>query len=108
MPDCERAADSGSDQICLRHGPDTDGGNDYSRRNTYAGACAATQSPVDHGAYCATFVAEQSGLRAYLIGRTSSEFSEWVFIANRGGGWRVLGTAPFNFVDTSGRIPWPR
>ena len=36
------------------------------------------------------------------------EFSEWVFVATSGGGWTVAGTAPLDFFDTSGRIPWPR
>jgi hypothetical protein len=78
------------------------------RGTIYAGDCAATRSPADRGAFCARFVGEQSGVRAYLIGRTFSEFSEWVFVAQRGGGWRVVGTAPLDFFDTRGHIPWPR
>ena len=78
------------------------------RGQVYAGACAATRSPTDRGAVCATLMAERAGLRAYLIGRTFAEYSEWVFVAQQGSGWRVVGTAPLDVFDTSGRIPWPR
>jgi hypothetical protein len=75
------------------------------RGTRYADYCAATRLPADRGAFCATFVAEQSGVRAYLIGRTFSEFSEWVFVAQQGGGWWVVGTAPLDFFDSRGHIP---
>jgi hypothetical protein len=77
------------------------------RGDVYAGACAATRSLADWGKTCATLVAEQAGRRAYLIGRTFSEYSEWVFVAQQGSGWRVVGTAPLDFFDASGHIPWP-
>jgi hypothetical protein len=79
-----------------------------SRGHAYAGACAATRSPEDRGADCATFVAERGGVRAYLIGRILSEYSESVFVAQQGGGWRVVGTAPLEFFESLDRIPWPR
>ena len=74
----------------------------------YAGDCASTRAPDDIGHVCATFIAERAGLQAYLVGRTFAEFSGWVFVARQGGGWQVAGTAPLDFFDTSGRIPWPR
>lgn len=74
----------------------------------YAGDCAATRSPADRGATCSRFVSEQGGVRAYLTGRTFSEFSAWVFVAPQGGGWHVVGMAPLDFLDTRGHIPWPR
>src|SRR5687767_5303506 len=49
--------------------------------DVYAGDCAATISPRDAGKVCSRLVAEQDGARAYLTGRTFSEFSRWVFVA---------------------------
>lgn len=72
----------------------------------YAGDCAAAVSPGDVGKVCSRFIAEQSATRAYLIGRTFSEFSAWVFVAPAGDSWMVAGTAPLDFfggVD----VPWP-
>ena len=78
------------------------------RGTAYAGACAASRSPGDVGKTCATLVAERPGLRAYLVGRTFSEFAEWLFIERVGGGWRLAGRVPLDLRDTSGAVPWPR
>src|SRR4051812_36540809 len=54
----------------------------------YVGDCADTVSPRDIGKVCSRLVAEQDGIRAYLTGRTFSEFSNWVFVAlATGEGW---------------------
>jgi hypothetical protein len=75
---------------------------------TYAGDCARTVSPRDAGKMCSRLEGEQSGARAYLVGRTFSEFTTWVFVAPApDGGWRVVTTAPLDFFDMSGAIPWP-
>ena len=74
----------------------------------YAGDCATTRSPRDVAALCSRLVAEQPGRRAYLVGRTFSEFSRWIFIAQQQDGWRVIGTTPLDFSDRSGLVPWPR
>ncbi len=73
----------------------------------YAGDCASTRSPQDVGKVCARFAAERSGMRAYLAGRTFSEFTQWVFVAPADGGWRVVGTAPLDFFATTPTVPWP-
>lgn len=78
-----------------------------SRGETFAGACEQTRSPQDIGKVCARFVAERDGTRAYLIGRTFSEFSTWVFLTRTADGWNVAGSTPLNFHDTSMTIPWP-
>lgn len=74
----------------------------------YAGDCAAARSPDDLGKVCSRLIDERNGLRAYLAGRTFSEFSTWVFVEQTTGGWRVAGTAPLDFSATSIEIPWPR
>jgi hypothetical protein len=74
----------------------------------YAGDCAATRSPQDIGKTCSKLIEERGGQRAYLVGRTFSEFSTWVFVEQTGTGWQSRGTAPLDFSSTSIEIPWPR
>ena len=75
---------------------------------TYAGPCAQTRSPDDIGKVCAGFVDERDHLHAYLLGRTFSEFTTWVFLGEDGHGWTVLASAPLDFHDATAAIPWPR
>ena len=74
----------------------------------YVGDCAATVSPRDLGKVCSKLIDQRGSLRAYLIGRTFSEFSTWVFIEPAGDGWTVVATTPLDFFDLSDTIPWPR
>ena len=73
----------------------------------YAGDCAATRSPADLGKVCSKLVEERESQRAYLTGRTFSEFSEWVFVEQTAGGWVLAGSAPLDFFATSIEVPWP-
>ena len=73
----------------------------------YAGDCATTASPRDVGAVCSRFVEERGEARAYLTGRTFSEFSRWVFVASDGRRWHVVGEVPLDFHSLSPEIPWP-
>jgi hypothetical protein len=75
--------------------------------DAFAGNCEDTVSPRDIGKVCARFVEERDGTQAYLIGRTFSEFNTWVFVAQTSRGWNVGGSAPLDFHDMSGSIPWP-
>lgn len=79
-----------------------------SNGDRFAGTCESTRSPDDIGKVCARFIDEREGLQAYLTGRTFSEFSTWVFVGQRDGGWTVLATAPLDFHDMTMTIPWPR
>ncbi len=74
----------------------------------YAGDCASTRSPQDVGKICSKFVDERNDMRAYLAGRTFSEFSRWVFVEQIPAGWQVAGVAPLDFFAQSLDIPWPR
>lgn len=74
----------------------------------YAGDCAATRSPQDVGKVCSKLVEERGAQRAYLTGRTFSEFNTWVFVEQTPSGWRFAGDAPLDFFATSIEIPWPR
>jgi hypothetical protein len=75
----------------------------------FAGPCDATQSPRDVGRLCGRFVAERApdGMEAYLIGRTFSEFTTWVFLAVRGGSWLVVVDVALDDAGPTLTIPWP-
>ena len=73
----------------------------------YAGDCATTRSPEDIGKICSRFVAERDSRRAYMLGRTFSEFSAWAFVQQVAGGWEPAGTAPLDPFATSVVVPWP-
>ncbi len=75
---------------------------------TYAGPCEQTRSPEHLGMLCSRFVEEQGGIRAYLLGRTFSEFERWLFVAAVASGWTVIGSTPLDFYAVPMRIPWPR
>lgn len=78
-----------------------------SAASEYAGDCAATRSPRDLGKTCSKLIETRGDVRAYLTGRTFSEFSQWVFIQQDSTGWRVVTTAPLDFHAASLDIPWP-
>lgn len=75
--------------------------------NSFAGNCDETVSPRDIGKVCARFIEEQDGTRAYLLGRTFSEFSTWVFVTQTNQGWSVAESAALDFHDMTMTIPWP-
>jgi hypothetical protein len=74
---------------------------------SYAGDCVTARSPEDIGRVCTTFVDEQGGVRAYIAGRTFSEYSLWLFIQEGSTGWQPAGTAPFDFFAPTLDPPWP-
>ena len=73
----------------------------------FAGACNQTRAPDDIGAMCSTLVGERGSLRAYLLGRTFSEFDTWVFLKDDGSRWTVLVRVPLDAEDLTMTIPWP-
>lgn len=74
----------------------------------YAGDCATTVSPRDIGATCSKLAAEEDGIKAYLVGRTFSEFTDWVFVQESGrGDWRIVAEMPLDFENDDATIPWP-
>jgi hypothetical protein len=75
----------------------------------FAGSCAETRSPQDLGTMCAGLMAEreQDGLRAYLIGRTFSEYTTWVFVLPNQGLWVVVTALPLDFTSLDPAITWP-
>lgn len=75
--------------------------------SVYAGDCAATESPRDIGKVCSKYIAQRGSMRAYLIGRTFSEFSSWVFVEQKRDGWVVVATTPLDFAAPSLVVPWP-
>jgi len=78
------------------------------RGAVYAGDCAGTSSPRDVGASCSRLVAEEDGVQAYLVGRTFSEFSHWLFLTRAGDGrWLVKAEIPLDFNAATLEVPWP-
>lgn len=73
----------------------------------YAGPCEETRSPEDIGKVCAQFADQREDMRAFLIGRTFSEFDRWVFIAPAPSGWATVAVEPLDFYALSPAIPWP-
>jgi hypothetical protein len=73
----------------------------------YAGPCIHARSPQDAGKICATPIAERGPLSAYLIGRTFSEYTTWVFVERATLGWWVRSTIPLDFFAVQMEIPWP-
>jgi len=73
----------------------------------YAGDCATTRAPEDIGTLCSRRMGARDHMTAYLVGRTFSEFSTWVFVQGDSAGWSVAGSAPLDFHDLSMTIPWP-
>jgi hypothetical protein len=79
-----------------------------SRGATYAGDCGGTVSPSDIGATCSKLIGDQREVKAYLVGRTFSEFSDWVFVTDSGrGDWRIVAETPLDLRNDDGTIPWP-
>ncbi|MGD9893201.1 MAG: hypothetical protein AB7R89_09330 [Dehalococcoidia bacterium] len=74
----------------------------------YAGDCGSTVSPRDIGATCSKLVGEDGDVKAYLVGRTFSEFTDWVFVEDSGrGDWRIVAETPLDFHADDDSIPWP-
>jgi hypothetical protein len=73
----------------------------------YAGGCSGTRSPEDLGKTCSKLVAQQSRLRAYLVGQTFAEFDEWIFIDQTPTGWLPIAAAPFDDSAGAPGVPWP-
>lgn len=77
------------------------------RNAVFAGDCASAISPQDLGKTCSKFVEQSGNRRAYLIGRTFSEFTTWVFVEQTAAGWRFVATAPLDDTASTLTVPWP-
>src|SRR5918998_3924861 len=74
--------------------------------DTYAGDCAATVAPRDIGATCSKLIGEENGVQAFLVGRTFSEFTDWIFVQQSDrGDWRVVAEMPLDFHNDDASIP---
>ena len=73
----------------------------------YAGDCAATSSPANLGQVCSRFIGQRAATRAYLAGRTFSEFDTWVFVRQTASGWVPAGMRPADDMASPANVPWP-
>jgi len=74
----------------------------------YLEDCTKADAGRDAGKICSVFRGEREAMRAYILGITFSEFTQWAFVENRGGQWSVVSTTPIT-GDNAGvpGIPWP-
>lgn len=77
------------------------------RGELYAGVCEQTRSPEHIGMVCSKRVETRDGMEAHLVGRTFSEFSHWLFLAESKHGWMVAESRPLDFLAPRLEIPWP-
>jgi hypothetical protein len=70
--------------------------------------CTKTDVTNDKDKICATMLGERNGQRAYKLGPTFSEPTQWVILEQRNGAWAVVANFPLN-ADTAAvpGIPWP-
>ncbi len=74
----------------------------------YAGVCEGARSPDDLGKICSRFVAACGSARAYLLGRTFSEYNTWLFIVRAPDGWHFARTESLPLTGSLADVPWPR
>jgi hypothetical protein len=74
----------------------------------YLEDCARADAQRDAGKICSVFRGERGNFRAYAIGATFSEGSQWVIMEQRGNQWVVASTQQIT-PDNAGvpGIPWP-
>ena len=70
--------------------------------------CSETTAENDVGKICSSYRGEREGMRAYILGLTFSEGSQWAILTERSGEWRVV-HAPALTPDNLGvpGVPWP-
>jgi hypothetical protein len=73
------------------------------RGNAYAGECANTSLKTDIGKFCSTQCIDRGDQKIYGVGRTFSEYSTWLLVQRRDGGWLVVATAKH---DGTTPPPW--
>jgi hypothetical protein len=79
-----------------------------SNGSTYAGDCAETTVEEDAGSVCSISRGEREGIHAYVLGLSFSEGSDWLFLEEAGGAWRVVDVTPITPESASvPGIPWP-
>lgn len=70
--------------------------------------CSKADTQRDVGKICSIFRGERGNLRAFVLGGTFSEGTQWAILEEKGGQWSVIQTPPIT-RDTAGipGIPWP-
>lgn len=70
--------------------------------------CGSAQAAIDAGKVCSIFRGERGNERAYILGLTFSEPTQWAILRQQGGQWAVVHT-PAITPDNAGvpGVPWP-
>ncbi len=69
----------------------------------YAGDCAGTTLEDDVDKYCSTVCSDRGDRKVYAVGPTFSEYTTWLLVQRREGGWFVVATAKLEGVEPA---PW--
>ncbi len=70
--------------------------------------CATADAQQDAGKICSTYRGERNNQKAYVLGGTFSEGTQWAILGQNAGAWSVVSTAALT-PDTAGvpGVPWP-
>ena len=70
--------------------------------------CSKADAQRDAGKICSTFRGQRENMRAYVLGLTFSEGTQWAIVEERNGQWSVV-HAPVLNSDNAGvpGTPWP-
>jgi hypothetical protein len=74
----------------------------------YLEDCSTAIAETDTGKICSTYRGERNGQRAYVLGPTFSEGTQWAILEERNGQWNVIHTPQITPDNASvPGIPWP-
>jgi hypothetical protein len=74
----------------------------------YLEDCAKADTTRDVGKVCSVFRGERNNQRAYALGNTFSEGTQWAILEERNGQWNVVHTPAITRDNASvPGIPWP-
>lgn len=75
---------------------------------SYLEDCTKATVERDTGKTCSVFRGERGNMRAYVLGTTFSEATQWAFVQERNGQWNVIQAQPIT-PETAAipGVPWP-
>jgi hypothetical protein len=74
----------------------------------YVEDCSKADAQRDAGKICSVFRGERGNTRAYALGPTFSEGTQWAFLQERGNQWSVVYSQPITRENAGiPGVPWP-
>jgi hypothetical protein len=75
---------------------------------TYVGDCAQAGAQADATKLCSIFKGERNGMRAYLLGQSATQGTQWAILGQQNGKWSVVYSQKITPDNASvPGIPWP-